>query len=859
MASRPARQALPIERGPPAGQQGRGALDEPEARADHRRVAAIFHQPGVEASVHAYPQTPQGWSDRLQLDLDDKPGKSWPLVLDAARKLAAVLAEDGAKPELVRSESGTGIHLCVPTSEPVTGAEVQAYGWSVVERAGYRAGDHPRGVVAGCIEVFPDGPGSTVALPLARNSERIDLNGRGFAAGPMTWSPVPAAIVREEAALARGQGGSVPGRLRGGKPGGGDEPPAHIVAEMERARQAGENPWEEWELPEPPPDLERIRSALDWFAEHGDGEVGDGPRKTSVGLRGRAAWRNIGMAMATQAVRWPEHADALHDMFDRASARAAQVSGAAHYDPGSTRSSGGTGSGGRRRGRLRAGSRWGRCSQGARQLGWQDPAKGADVIPIEAARTAQKGKGRQRTPEEVEVDREARLAQLDKEYIILENHPRAPVVHITYDEENNRSFTRMTFRQMAELLETEWTEKDGEPVPISKAWRHRHNRPQYQRMDLYPNVKCPLDVYNMWRGFGVAPKRGNFPYICHLLRDIYCNRDLKLFHHLFKLLAWKFQHLGEMAEVIVVLRGKQGTGKSTLARIIRRLLPHHVVEVTNAEHLSGKHNAHLHDKLFVLTHEAVYGNDKNTTGIINAMVTEPWLNIEPKFVDAFPARNRLMVIINSNEALDRAGGGRRPAEPRVGRERPARRGTVPFWDRFYAALDAELPAFLWALLNIDLTGFDRRSSPYTAARLDQQTSLASVAPAVVARMPNGGHDRRRERPGRWRVGWTTARQAWPAWSWPVSAPTHVLPRRIAPTGRRARPPGRGTGRAACSPGSCARRRSRPSGQSLVSKTRPRTGPARQPGAGRTSWARSAEHREAFARMLKVAVDDLFAD
>ena len=160
-------------------------------------------------------------------------------------------------------------------------------------------------------------------------SERVERRG-GVAAGPMTWSPVPAATVREIASLAWGQGGSEPGRAGQGRPAGAgaDEPPAHIRAILE----ADEDEWDNLELPEPPLDLAKLESALMWFVEHDDALVGEGPEPTPVGLRGWQAWDNTGLAVGAAVVQWPEHADTLHDMFDRVSERAGQVGGAT-YDP----------------------------------------------------------------------------------------------------------------------------------------------------------------------------------------------------------------------------------------------------------------------------------------------------------------------------------------------------------------------------------------------------------------------------------------------------------------------------------------------------------------------------------------------
>ena len=60
------------------------------------------------------------------------------------------------------------------------------------------------------------------------------------------------------------------------------------------------------------------------------------------------------------------------------------------------------------------------------------------------------------------------------------------------------------------------------------------------------------------------------------------------------------------------------------------LPPHHCIELSREDHLTGKFNAQLQGKLVVVANEGVYGTDKDRIGAMKAIAAEPWLPIERK-------------------------------------------------------------------------------------------------------------------------------------------------------------------------------------------------------------------------------------
>ena len=169
------------------------------------------------------------------------------------------------------------------------------------------------------------------------------------------------------------------------------------------------------------------------------------------------------------------------------------------------------------------------------------------------------------------------------------------------------------------------------------------------------------------------------------------------------------------AEVAVVLRGPKGTGKGTLGQILHRLFRHHAMHISNPAHFTGRFNGHLVDVLFLFVDEAFWAGDKAGEGTLKALVTEPTIPIEPKFVNLFQTTNRLKILMASNADW---------VVPATADERryfvldvsDCRRGDRGYFARLHEAIDGpELPALLDHLLQLDLSDFDHRNPPHTTA------------------------------------------------------------------------------------------------------------------------------------------------
>ena len=114
--------------------------------------------------------------------------------------------------------------------------------------------------------------------------------------------------------------------------------------------------------------------------------------------------------------------------------------------------------------------------------------------------------------------------------------------------------------------------------------------------------------------------------------------------------------------------------------------------------------------------------DKKGEGVLKALITEPRFQLEAKFRDPIMVENRLRIIVASNNdwVVPTGIGDRRwfilnVADTFAGTEHR------DYWTALYAEIDnGGAAAMFHDLLAMDLSGFDVRAVPPTAAKAQQQ-------------------------------------------------------------------------------------------------------------------------------------------
>ncbi|MEX2123262.1 MAG: primase-helicase family protein [Woeseia sp.] len=291
---------------------------------------------------------------------------------------------------------------------------------------------------------------------------------------------------------------------------------------------------------------------------------------------------------------------------------------------------------------------------------------------------------------------------------------------------------------------------DGSPVykPSGHWWFEHPLRREYDRMVFVPGT-VPSNVYNLWQGFTVEPAQGSCTLLLAHIKDNICNGDEEHFQYLVRWMARTVQHPNKVGETAIILRGRQGTGKSFFVKEFGGLFGRHFLQVADAKFLVGSFNNHLRDCVVLFGDEAFYAGDSKHESVLKTLVTEKTLHYEAKGIDSEQGRNfvHLLMATNSHWAVPADMDDRRFFVLDVSDKHQEDYA-------YFRAIADEMDnggrgALLLYLLQYDLTGFQVRNVPKTEALIEQQArSLDPWEEAMLEIIAVGVSPD----PERWRTG-----------------------------------------------------------------------------------------------------------
>lgn len=312
----------------------------------------------------------------------------------------------------------------------------------------------------------------------------------------------------------------------------------------------------------------------------------------------------------------------------------------------------------------------------------------------------------------------------DKHFLVLNYGGKVAVT--TLDESGK--FPKLAFQSVDAFCQRYMNDRielgirDGKPfvTELGKWWLRQPQRRQYEGVVLAPEREAPQGYYNLWQGFSVKPKAGDWSLIQRHVLEVLADGNEQHAEYIFNWAAWAVQHPAEVAEVALVFRGGHGTGKSMFIKALLGLFGSHGWGVSGASEFTGKFTGHLLEVCLLGVHEAEALKDSVSIGKLKALLTEQQLQFEDKGLKPIQASNCMKVIMASNEelAVHTAIGDRRFQIFDVS---SMRKGDYDY----FAALDAQtedpsaLAAMLHDLLTRDLGQWHPRRIVETQARNDQ--------------------------------------------------------------------------------------------------------------------------------------------
>ena len=256
----------------------------------------------------------------------------------------------------------------------------------------------------------------------------------------------------------------------------------------------------------------------------------------------------------------------------------------------------------------------------------------------------------------------ALVERLNEQFAVLKHGGK--VVVLTFERRVHKVGSAEYIRLIAEFLKfsdfrnllmhrkIKISSGDGtQLVSVGHWWLHQPDREQYDGLVFRPgDTRRVIDnKFNLWRGWGVEPKAGDWSLMKAHIREMMASSDQEHFEYILNWLAWCVQNPDQRAEVALVFRGKKGVGKGTLGVAMTRMFGQHGYHISSAGQLVGKHNAHLRDCCFLFADEALWPGDRGAEGNFKRMITEPTLDIEAKYFNSVQVPNMLHILIASNE------------------------------------------------------------------------------------------------------------------------------------------------------------------------------------------------------------------
>ena len=191
---------------------------------------------------------------------------------------------------------------------------------------------------------------------------------------------------------------------------------------------------------------------------------------------------------------------------------------------------------------------------------------------------------------------------------------------------------------------------DGKLTSAGSAWRDSSKRNEYASIGYWPGDHCrPAKSYNLWRGWGIEPKQGNWSIICDHILNVIADGNKDKANFILDWCAHMVQQPWDKPGVALVLRGRKGTGKTLLTEILARAIggPNTLI-TANGKKLFAQFNWHLADKLLIGAEEAFFAGNHEQNDQLKHLLTGDKIEVEQKFGQRISMKSMHRVIMTSN-------------------------------------------------------------------------------------------------------------------------------------------------------------------------------------------------------------------
>lgn len=279
----------------------------------------------------------------------------------------------------------------------------------------------------------------------------------------------------------------------------------------------------------------------------------------------------------------------------------------------------------------------------------------------------------------------------------------------------------------SDLVQNEEDNKLNDGSLFIKRWLDDPEKREYNEVAFSPNREVDSKTFNLFRGFPMQPKEGDFSIFTTLL-NILVNHDKASFDYVEKWLASILQFPFRKTGVAIVIKGKKGVGKDTYFDAVGKLFGKYYLTTSRPEHdLFSRFNSISNMKLLLKLEEANFQVNKEFEERFKGMITSGKDVFEKKGKDIIEVDSFSNYVLTTNQHVPVA---MTHDERRfvIFQASTEKKGDSQFWRSVYSQLEntSVYEAYLHHLMNIDVSDFNPTFDKVITA--DYKESLDSFIP-----------------------------------------------------------------------------------------------------------------------------------
>ncbi|MEA1866576.1 MAG: toprim domain-containing protein [Thermodesulfobacteriota bacterium] len=252
-------------------------------------------------------------------------------------------------------------------------------------------------------------------------------------------------------------------------------------------------------------------------------------------------------------------------------------------------------------------------------------------------------------------------------------------------------------------------------IPAGKLWMEYPDRTTYENVVFEPGGDIDNKTYNLFRGFPLTPKKGDWGLMRQHIEKIICDDDPELYRYVMAWMARMIQDPGgERPGVALVMCGGKGIGKGFFVNWLGKIFGEAFMPINSVEGFTGKFTVYLSKCILAFLDECAWGGNKKSEAKLSGLITEPMMLFEPKGIDSIFLQNNCNVIMASNEpwTVPASWDERRYCVLTINE---SRKKDFPYFKRIKEQMvRGGIEAMFFDLLNYDYSDVELRDAPRTA-------------------------------------------------------------------------------------------------------------------------------------------------